>query len=311
MTEARRSPPVLLIVFNRPETTRRLLQAISAAAPRQLFIAADGPRPGNTEDAAKCAAVRREIHAPLGWECDVTFSERATNLGCGLGPSTAISWFFQNVTEGIILEDDCLPSPGFFPFCASVLEKYRDEDRVGHVGGFSCQLGRIRGDASYYFSRYFHAWGWATWRRAWKDFDFTMADYARFKAEGVLDNIFERPAVREFWSGNFDAVLQGRQDIWDYQWVYCNLKRDRLAIVPNWNLIENIGFGTDATHTTKRRSHMPPAAQECMEVLSHPSFIAACREADDFTFRVHAGLGTLHDIKRAAKRVLRALRLYK
>jgi hypothetical protein len=303
------TPAVLLIVFNRPDTTRRILDAIAPAAPRRLFIASDGPRAGNAEDTEKCAAVRREVRKPIGWDCQVSYLEQKENLGCGRGPSAAITWFFENVEEGIILEDDCLPSPQFFPFCASVLEKYRDEARVGHVGGFNCQFGRSRGNASYYFSRYFHAWGWATWRRAWKDFDFAMADYPVFKVERVLQDIFDRPAVREFWAGNFEAVRGGRDDIWDYQWVYANVKKDRLAIVPNCNMVENIGFRADATHTSRHRGRVPPVGNLPTGEVTHPVFIMASREADEFTFRTHVGLGRFHDAKRLVKKVLRALNL--
>ena len=153
-------------------------------------------------------------------------------------------------------------------------------------------------------------WGWATWRRAWHDFDFSMADYAQFEAARVLESRFERPAVREFWKRNFAAVLQGRQDIWDYQWVYCNLKHDRLAVVPNRNLVENIGSGADATHTARWRPRMPSVRGEGFEEIVHPASIEQCREVDDYTFRTHAGMGRFHDVKRIAKRVLRAAHLY-
>ncbi len=249
----------------------------------------------------RCAQVRAIARSEIDWDCDVSFLERSENLGCGRGPSSAISWFFESVEEGVILEDDCLPSPSFLPFCSQVLERFREERRIAHVGGFNCQFGRRRGDASYYFSRYFHSWGWATWRRAWQSFDFGMRDYEEFLAAHVLENLFERPAVRDFWKRNFAAVLSGRDDIWDYQWVYCNFKEDRLAVVPNQNMIENIGFGVEATHTSEVKTRLPAVDESSRLDTVHPKYIIPCRAADDFTYRKHLGLGAWHDVKLAVK----------
>jgi hypothetical protein len=233
---------------------------------------------------------------------------RPTNLGCGRAPSSAITWFFENVDAGIVLEDDCLPSPYFFPFCSSLLDKYKDEPKVGHIGGFNVQFGRNRGAASYYFSRYFHCWGWASWRRAWEGFDFHMKDYAHFLEEGALENLFERPSVREFWKDNFDAVLAGDGSVWDYQWVFHNFRHERLAIVPNQNLIDYIGFGTEATHTHGRRILMPGIETPLTSEIVHPQFLLPSREGDDFTYRKHLRLGRFHDVKRFIKKMLRVRR---
>jgi len=303
------STPILLIVFNRPETTRRVLGAIRQAAPERLFVAADGPRPGRTGEAEKCAEVLKLVEDGVDWPCELSYLRRETNLGCGRSPSSAIEWLFAQVEEGIILEDDCLPSPAFFPFCASVLERYRNETRIGHIGGFNCQFGRRRGPASYYFSRFFHVWGWATWKRAWQGFDMAMSDYPQFLAEGMLDKLFERRALREFWKRNFDDIAGGRTDVWDYQWVYRNLKDDRLAVVPNHNMIENIGFGEDATHTVTAKKAMPEASPDVSKDFIHPRFLVPDPEADDFTYRNHVGLDWFYDLKRPARLAARALGL--
>jgi len=303
------STPILLIVFNRPETTRRVLGAIRQAAPERLFVAADGPRPGRTGEAEKCAEVLKLVEEGIDWPCDVSYLRRETNLGCKRAVGSAIDWFFGEMEEGIILEDDCLPAPAFFPFCAELLDRYRGESRVAHIGGFNCQAGRLRGPASYYFSRYFHVWGWATWRRAWKGFDLAMADYPDFLAEGMLDKLFDRRAQREFWRRNFDAAFSGAIDTWDYQWVYRNLKDDRIAAVPNHNMIENIGFGEEATHTGSAARGLPRVSEGIPSEIAHPRFMVPDPGADDFTYRRHVGLDWFYDLKRPARLAARALGL--
>ena len=304
MTEVHPTAPVLFLVFNRPDTTRRVLDAIRGAAPRRLFVASDGPRPGNARDVEACKAVRRILQEGIDWECEVEFLTREVNLGCRRAVSSGISWFFDRVEEGIIVEDDCLPAPAFFPFCTSLLARYRHEPRVAQVGGFNCQLGRQRGNGSYYFSRYFHVWGWASWRRAWSGYDAEMKDYPAFLQEERLGSLFARPALREFWKDAFDATHAGLLDTWDYQWVYHNLKHDRLAIVPNWNMVENIGFGLDATHTAGRGKPLPVARRSEPAKIVHPSSLLPDFAADEFTYRTHLGLGMVHDMKRLAKRII-------
>ena len=301
--------PVLLIVFNRPETTKVVLDSIRSAAPRRLFVAADGPRPGNATDPSRCREVLFAVERSVDWDCKVEYFVHKDNLGCGKAPSSAITWFFDNVEEGIILEDDCRPVPQFFPFCSSLLEKYRNESRVAQIGGFNCQSGRKRGRASYYFSRYFHCWGWASWSRAWEAFDFEMTDYADFSAEGGMENLFERRAVREFWEHNFDDVLSGKIDGWDYQWAYHNFKKDALSVVPNANMIDNIGFGMGATHTFSTPHRIDAADAGSLGHMVHPHFIVPCQKADDFTYRHHLKLGRFHEAKQLAKRALRFFRL--
>ena len=240
----------------------------------------------------------------VDWDCKVEYLVRTANLGCGEAVSSAISWFFENVPEGIILEDDCRPIPQFFPFCSELLERYRDQPRVAQVGGFNCQFGRKRGNASYYFSRYFHIWGWASWRRAWDGYDLAMKDYPEFLMAGGLESLFDRRVVRWFWKYNFGSVITGRVNTWDYQWTYHNLKRDALAVVPNMNMVENIGFGDAATHTSRGHQSVPSADGNLCGKLVHPHFILPSREADDFTYRSHLKLGRFHSAKQLAKHAL-------
>jgi hypothetical protein len=248
--------PILLLVFNRPETTAKVLESIRSVKPTRLFIAADGPRPSTISEAQKCAEARR-VAQMVDWDCEVRTRFRDENLGCGLAVSGGINWFFENVMEGIILEDDCVPAESFYAFCQELLSFYRDDPRVMHISGNSHQHGRRRGTASYYISRYANMWGWATWRRAWKSYDFGL-----------------RPA----WE---------LDDTWDTQWQLSIEKSHGLAIVPNVNLVQNIGFGSGATHTKGRERAASLAAAEVAFPLTHPASLAPDRAADLFTYYAH------------------------
>jgi hypothetical protein len=213
------SPPVLLILFNREDTTSQVFDCIRLQRPERLFLAADGPRPGVETDVKACQRARAVVEC-VDWPCQVQRRFRSENLGCARGPADAITWFFENVEEGIILEDDCLPHPSFFQFAAEILEKYRDEPRIMHVSGNNFLRAQKRGRASYYFSKWTHNWGWATWRRAWQHFDL---------------NLLPEPY---------------RFHIWDGAWRLSVEKQGGLAVAPNVNLVTNIGCGhPSATHT--------------------------------------------------------------
>ena len=172
------TPSVLFVIFRRPEATARVFEAIRRARPSRLFVAADGPRPGRQDEAELCRQTRAVVER-VDWPCQVVTRFQETNQGIKEGVTGAISWFFSQVDEGIILEDDCLPHPDFFPYCAALLKQYRDDERVFHVGGNNFQpKSRVMAE-SYYFSRYNHIWGWATWKRAW--------DRYRAEFEGLED----------------------------------------------------------------------------------------------------------------------------
>ena len=159
--------PVALLIFNRPDTTERVFNAVAKARPSKLLVVADGPRDSRPGEAARCEQTRAIIKR-VDWDCEVITNFADRNMGCKLRVSSGIDWIFEQVEEAIILEDDCLPDPSFFRFCDEMLERYRDNERVGMVSGGNLQFGRHRGTGSYYFSKYTHIWGWASWRRAWK-----------------------------------------------------------------------------------------------------------------------------------------------
>ncbi len=275
--------PVLLIIFNRAETTRVVFEAIRKARPPRLYVAADGPRPGVDTDKVKCAEARKIVER-VDWPCEVKTLFQDKNLNCGKAPSTAMTWFFEHEEEGIILEDDCLPSQSFFRFCQELLEYYRNDSRVMHIGGNNFLDGwRNDPDYSYYFSRSGHIWGWATWRRAWQTFDLDILLYEELKQKGFFDDFFLNRFEKFYRLRKFDKTVakRGKVDWWDYQWDFARFSHSGLAIVPHKNLVKNLGFGAGATHTVSGTGKM--TSMEAMEMefpLKHPHFVIRDTESD-------------------------------
>lgn len=286
-TQKLKTPPVLLIAFNRPDVTQKVFDEIRKAKPAQFFMAVDGPRDDRPEEKALVQAVC-DIARQVDWECEIATLFREKNLGCAIGVESAITWFFKNVEEGIILEDDCVPHQSFFQFCQEMLAKYRDENKIMLISGDNFQQGKKRGDASYYFSIYPNIWGWATWRRAWEYFDLNIKTFPQFMAEGKIEHIFKNKDTQKYWLDIFQKFYSGqRKDTWDYQWLYAVWLRNGLTVVPNVNLISNIGFGPEATHTnTPNPATTNIKTRELYFPIKHPSVIESYKEADAFTFSV-------------------------
>ena len=205
------------------------------------------------------------------------------NLGCRKRISSGLDWVFEQVEETIVLEDDCLPDPSFFRFCEELLEVYRDDERVGIISGDNFQFGRQRTSESYYFSRFAHIWGWASWRRTWQQYDAGMQQWPFVKEGGWLTDILQDTKMVKYWSKNFDAVFNNKIDTWDYQLVFSIWIQARLNIMPTVNLVSNIGFGADAMHTVEinKFSEMPVA--EMNFPLIHPQMIIRDALADEQT----------------------------
>lgn len=249
--------PVLFIIFNRPESTRRVFDAIKAARPPKLYISADGPRPNKDGENLAYLETRNVVNdQAIDWPCEVYRNYSNTNLGCKVGVSNAIDWFFKNEQEGIILEDDCLPNKSFFDFTDAMLEKYRNTEQVMQIRGTNWQFGKKIGDGDYYFSKSPHIWGWATWKRAWKKYEIDMLSLNEFEKSKEIYKIFDNKKIANFWISIFNHVKNKNVDTWDTQWAYTIIKSNGLSIVPNINLIENIGIGENATHTTKGPSFL-------------------------------------------------------
>ncbi len=276
------STPILFIVFNRPDTTEQVFQAIRNIRPAKLYIAADGPRTNKEGEDEKCNETRK-ITENIDWPCDVFRKYSDKNLGCKMGVSSAISWFFEHEEMGIILEDDCLPHPSFFPFCQELLGKYKDVDEVKMITGDNFFFGKKFGDESYYFSYFQNIWGWATWRRVWNTNDLDMVDLDSYLASKDFKELYNKDMQRH-WEKLFRHVKNKKIDTWDTQWSYTVLKASGLTIIPNVNLISNIGFGENATHTKKDDILLSRIPVEEIGELVHPKEIVVNPKVDELLF---------------------------
>ena len=274
--------PVLFVIFNRPETTAQVFEVIRACRPPKLYIAADGPRPDVPGEQDKCRQ-SREMAMRVDWPCDVKTLFRDENSGCKHAVSTAISWFFKNEPEGIILEDDCLPDPSFFRFCDELLAHYRDDERVFTISGSYLSNDHFISMESYFFSRHFRVWGWASWRRAWEHYDINMPGWPKIRKSSVLKKIGDNNIIyQNYWKSEFDRTYSGKINTWDYQWLYAHLIHGRLTILPRVNLVKNIGFGGDATHTSNTNSLEANLNLHSMQFpLIHPEAVFRNNIAED------------------------------
>ena len=271
------------MIFNRPETTERVFQQIRAIKPKYLFISADGPRP-HIQDESKLCAQARAVVKNIDWKCELRTKYSDNNKGCKTAVSSAITWFFENVKEGVILEDDCLPDPSFFQFCAALLEYYRNNERIMHISGANFQDGSKFGTGSYYFSSLNHVWGWATWRRAWNNYDVNIKSYPQYLHNGKLLRLLPDPVIYKYWKRNFDLVYEQKKDTWDFQWQYASFLHQGLAVIPNDNLISNIGFDHNATHTIDLFDSLANRPTQTLKDIRHPRAIHIETEADLYTY---------------------------
>jgi hypothetical protein len=274
--------PVVFIIFRRPDTTAKVFQAIRQAQPKKLFIIADGPRSDRPGEAEKCAETRSVV-ANIDWDCEVFQRYSEANLGCGIGVAQGISWVFEQVEEAIILEDDCLPCPDFFPFCEELLAKYRDDERIMSIGGTNYLKEWMRSDGSYHFSQFPGIWGWATWRRAWRLYDYEMKLFPQALEIKFIHSFFSKSSHRLYWEDLFTRLDRDpdKMNNWDYQWQFARWVQNGLGITPEVNLISNIGFGAEGTHTLEETRFANLEIKEIEFPLKHPSFVVRDVELDD------------------------------
>ena len=274
---------ILFLVFNRPDTTSKIFNTIRELKPSRLYVAADGPRENREGEKEKVNLVRK-IVTKVDWECDVKTLFREKNLGCGIGVSEAITWFFKHENEGIILEDDDLPHQDFFLFCETMLSRYRNNHDILTISGNNFQNGKIRGDGSYYFSKYFHSWGWATWRRSWETYSRDILFWPQWKKSIAWKKKFPDNIERTYWKKIFDMIYETNFDSMAYPFNACIMYRNGLNIIPNVNLVSNIGFGDNATHTTKENIFLSNIKTQKLDKIIHPKFIEINKEADNYVF---------------------------
>lgn len=277
--------PILFIIFNRPDTTKRVFGTLRQLKPKHLYVAADGPRLSRPDEKDICQQTRDVIKS-IDWPCNLVTLFQSKNLGCKVAEFTAITWFFNQVNQGIILEDDCLPNPSFFPFCSQLLDKYANNPQIMHIGGDNFQKVKVKD--SYYFSRYSHVWGWASWARAWKHYDVKISSWPKVKHSSTFKKLLPNAIERLYWSQIFDLVYDNKINTWDYQWLYTILVQNGTTIVPRVNLISNIGFGNKPTHTHNKHSPFANLKTHPIQFpLRHPSTIAINTKNDEYTVKNH------------------------
>jgi hypothetical protein len=279
------STPVLFIIFNRPNSTKKVFESIRFAQPSKLFIAADAPRDGHPTDRERCAAARLVVEK-VDWPCEVHTLFRETNLGCGGAVSGAINWFFSQNEEGIILEDDCLPHPDFFVFASEMLHRYRNDHRIISINGSNLGYKLTNGN-SYNYSRFMNMWGWATWKDRASSIDYSMQKWTGQKKKSwwlykklkqhFLDTDFN---WYRLWQTKFNRVATDEGFTWDWQWIFHQINQQQLSVVPAVNLVSNIGFDADATHTYESTN---PAANIPVHELPAP-YTAPGRIQPDYVY---------------------------
>lgn len=241
--------PIVFVIFNRPAETRRAFARLREVRPRRLHVIADGPRADRPSDAGRCRETRAIVEEMLDWDCEVTRDFSETNLGCGRRLSGGLTRAFEALGEAIVIEDDIVPHPDFFPFCAAMLARFRDEPRVNAINGFN-PLGRFAPRQGEFVASAFNSiWGWASWQRAWKDYRFEMADWNDPAIKAAIRAFVRSPLIYDHFAQHFDAMVRGEVDTWDFQWCFAQLRLQRLAVVSSVNFIDNVGFNGDATHT--------------------------------------------------------------
>jgi len=292
------STPVLFLVFNRPATTRLVFEQIRKVQPQKLFIAADGPR--DQQEALLCAQVR-DIVTFVDWDCQVYTLFRDQNLGCGKAISLAISWFFEHVEEGIILEDDCVPDATFFDYCQGLLDRYRHDQRVMMITGTSYLFNSVKHSESYFFAKYYPVWGWATWRRAWLLYDFELEGWNRVSCMPYLVNFFQDYVKANFWANYFDRIVQKKLDTWDIQFSYTCIFNAGLSVVPVYNLISNIGY--DGAHANGKKSPYHEISVVPLTSIKHPYSVYYSKKLDK---KIYQNIGVLPQgsFKRVIKRMM-------
>jgi hypothetical protein len=294
--------PVVLMMYNRPDTTSEVLKVIRQVRPQRLFVIADGPR--TSEDESSCAAVRALIDR-VDWDCTVSKNYSDTNMGLRQRVSSGLNWVFENAEDAIILEDDCVPHTTFFRFCDELLERYRTDTRIAVISAVNHQHGRNKTPYSYYFSIYNHCWGWATWRRAWKYYDESMSLWPVVRENKMLKAILNTDSAIAYWNQRLQATYEEKISSWAYRWTLSCWLQNGLTILPNSNLVSNIGFGGTATHTQGQHSRYANVPTEAIDFpLKHPPFILRHFSADQYTQQTVYRNHILAPLKRELKRFL-------
>ncbi|MEM9219325.1 MAG: nucleotide-diphospho-sugar transferase [Cyanobacteria bacterium P01_F01_bin.150] len=278
--------PILFLTFNRLNTTQAVLDSIRTVQPSRLYLASDGYRSNRKGEDELVESVRNYVSNHIDWKCEIKTLFRKKNLGCGVAVRSAIDWFFEHESEGIILEDDCVPDKSFFYFCQDLLLHYKNDERVMAINGMNVGKSDLDSKHSYSFSRYSLPWGWATWRRAWHYNNDVIKDWPAIKETNFLLNVGHgNRAFQDYWTNRFDEAYGNGNHTWDHQWILSCWWQNGLCVSPNVNLVQNIGYGEDATHTN-REGMLHTLEKDTIDFpLQHPDYLHSNFEADKFIDR--------------------------
>jgi len=284
--------PIVWLIFDRRRQAERVFREIARQRPRHLLVVGDGPRPDDPESARRVEETRDLLNA-IDWECDLRVNFAETNLGCKQRVYSGLTWAFKQFESLIVLEDDCLPHPDFFRFCECLLDRYHNEPGVWAISGDNFQAGNSRSASSYYFSRYPHCWGWASWRRSWRQLDLQLRAWPglgrkwllkKFRREGTESEKIAKAAA-DYWGQIFDAQFAEQTDSWAYPWTFSAFLQEGLTALPDRNLVSNIGFDDAATHTSSAEHPLANLPVSALGEIQHPGELIRHVAADDFTFQ--------------------------
>ena len=294
--------PIAFIVFNRPELTQLVFNQIALAKPQVLLVIGDGPRSSHPDDSDKVATTRAIIQQ-VDWPCKVLTNFADTNMGCKYRVSSGLSWVFEQTEQAIVLEDDCIPDPSFFIYCEAMLDRFRNDDRIVAISGNNFQTGQRWGTDSYFFSKYFHCWGWATWRRSWKNFDSSITSWPKFQTTGGMTSLADSSTEDMYWTKIMDQEYRCEIDSWAYAFLYMCWAQGQLTILPNTNLVSNIGFGEDGTHTKNINEKKANFPIENIGPLRHPTLRVRDKAADRYIFTNYFEGKRIHGLKWLRRRL--------
>jgi hypothetical protein len=292
--------PILFLIFNRPNVTKRVFEVIRKTKPSRLYIASDGPRKDKKGESELVKQTRDLVLDNIDWNCKIVTLFRDKNLGCGRAVSGAITWFFNQEAEGIILEDDCLPNQSFFLFCEKLLDHYRENKNIMHISGDQF-IPDFNNGASYYFAKNMHCWGWASWADRWKDYRFNLVNYDEKNLEKISDN----KMVQSYWLNYLKQMKDGYINTWDYQWLFKIFEKEGLCINPSKNLVSNIGFGEYSTNGFKEDNPNVNLPTFEIKEIVHPKEIRIDKKAIDYIFRIHYGINSEKVVKDNIKAIIK------
>ena len=279
--------PILLLLFNRPKLTKKLIKSLQIVKPKKIYVNIDGPRSKYKNDKQLCREVYKEVKK-INWKCKINIRKFSFNNGCRKSVKNAIDHFFSKEKYGIILEDDCIPSMNFFVFCAKILKKYENNDKIKSISGNNFQKNKKQYKYDYYFSKYMHCWGWATWRRAWKDYDDNLSGWTKLKNSDYWRRLHPDRYESKYWKTKIELVYKKRIDSWAYVWLASIWFKKGIVVNPSVNLVNNLGFENNALHTFVNRFYFNNSDKiKNYKLINHPKNIDIHKIFDENTFKIH------------------------